>query len=58
MLIGVSTGATLALAVSGRPEMQAVAALVMISPNFAPRSGPLDVFPPPPLSLVNRTKVL
>ena len=36
VVIGTSTGATLALALAGRAEMQAVDAMVMISPNFAP----------------------
>lgn len=34
IVIGVSTGASLALAMSGRPEMQAVSTLVLVSPNF------------------------
>ncbi len=37
VIIGTSTGATLALAMSGREEMKKVAAIVMISPNFSLR---------------------
>jgi alpha-beta hydrolase superfamily lysophospholipase len=37
VIIATSTGATLALAMSGREEMENVAAIVMISPNFSPR---------------------
>ena len=36
VLIGTSTGATLALAMSGHPSMQQVDAIVAISPNFGP----------------------
>jgi len=36
VLIGTSTGATLALAMAGHPGMQYVETLVLISPNFAP----------------------
>ena len=36
VIIATSTGATLALAMSGREEMKKVAAIVMISPNFSP----------------------
>jgi esterase/lipase len=36
VLVGTSTGATLALAMSGRPDFDRVGALVMMSPNFAP----------------------
>jgi esterase/lipase len=37
IVIGTSTGATLAAAMLDHPAMQAVDTLVMISPNFAPR---------------------
>ncbi len=37
VIIATSTGATLALAMSGREEMKKVAAIVMISPNFSLR---------------------
>ncbi len=37
IVIGTSTGATLAAAMLGHPVMDAVDTLVMISPNFAPR---------------------
>lgn len=37
IVIGTSTGATLAAAMLGHPEMEAVDTLIMISPNFAPR---------------------
>jgi esterase/lipase len=37
VIIATSTGATLVLAMSGREEMQNVAAIIMISPNFSPR---------------------
>jgi esterase/lipase len=37
VVIATSTGATLALAMSGREEMKTVVAIVMISPNFSPR---------------------
>lgn len=37
IVIGTSTGATLAAAMLGHPAMDAVDFLVMISPNFAPR---------------------
>lgn len=36
LLIGTSTGATLALAMAGHPAMQRVEAIVAISPNFGP----------------------
>ncbi|MDH3748627.1 MAG: lysophospholipase [Gammaproteobacteria bacterium] len=36
VVIGTSTGATLALALSGHPVMDDVAALILISPNMAP----------------------
>lgn len=36
VLMGTSTGATLALAMAGRPSFEAVDTLVLISPNFAP----------------------
>jgi len=36
ILIGTSTGATLALAMAGHPSMQDVEAIVAISPNFGP----------------------
>lgn len=39
VIIATSTGATLALAMSGREEMRKVAAIVMISPNFSPRDA-------------------
>jgi len=39
VVIGTSTGATLALAVADHPSFAPVDALVMISPNFAPRDG-------------------
>ena len=37
IVIGTSTGATLAAAMLGHPAMEAVDFLVMLSPNFAPR---------------------
>jgi len=37
IIIGTSTGATLAAAMLGHPSMDAVDSLVMVSPNFAPR---------------------
>ncbi|MDH4049222.1 MAG: lysophospholipase [Gammaproteobacteria bacterium] len=37
IIIATSTGATLALAMAGREEMRSVSAIIMISPNFAPR---------------------
>ena len=37
IVIGTSTGATLAAAMLGHPAMDAVDILVMVSPNFAPR---------------------
>lgn len=37
IVIGTSTGATLAAAMLGHPAMDAVDSLVMVSPNFAPR---------------------
>jgi esterase/lipase len=37
VVIGTSTGATLAAAMLGHPVMDAVDTLIMISPNFAPR---------------------
>ncbi len=37
IVIGTSTGATLAAAMLGHPAMDAVDTLIMISPNFAPR---------------------
>ena len=37
IVIGTSTGATLAVAMLGHPSMEAVDTLIMISPNFAPR---------------------
>jgi len=39
IVIGTSTGATLAAAMIGHPLMDAVDALVMVSPNFAPRDA-------------------
>ena len=36
ILIGTSTGATLAMAMAGEPAMADVAAIVMVSPNFRP----------------------
>jgi len=39
VLAGTSTGATLALAISGHPAFGTVAALVLVSPNFAPADG-------------------
>jgi len=39
IVIGTSTGATLAAAMIGHPLMDAVDALVMVSPNFAPRDS-------------------
>lgn len=36
VLMGTSTGATLALAMAGHPSFEAVDTLVLISPNFAP----------------------
>lgn len=38
VVIGTSTGATLALALARHPVMEHVSALVMLSPNFAPAS--------------------
>jgi esterase/lipase len=37
VLMGTSTGATLALAMAGHPAFERVATLVLLSPNFAPR---------------------
>lgn len=37
VLIGTSTGATLAIAMLGHPAMRSVDTIVMLSPNFAPR---------------------
>ena len=37
ILMGTSTGATLALAMAGHPSFTSVETLVLISPNFAPR---------------------
>ncbi len=37
VLIGASTGATLGIAMADQPLAQSVAALILISPNFAPR---------------------
>ena len=37
VVIGTSTGATLAAAMLGHPAMESVDTLVMLSPNFAPR---------------------
>ena len=37
ILIGTSTGATLALAMAGHPAMDNVESIVMVSPNFAPQ---------------------
>ena len=47
IVIGTSTGATLALAMTQHPTSAAVDAIVMISPNFAPvdRSAELLTFP-------------
>lgn len=39
IIIGTSTGATLAAAMLGEKAMQAVDTIVMLSPNFAPRDG-------------------
>ncbi len=39
IVIGTSTGATLAAAMLGHPAMDAVDFLVMVSPNFAPRDA-------------------
>jgi len=39
VVIGTSTGATLALAMAGHPVMDTVETIVMISPNFAPRDS-------------------
>lgn len=39
IVIGTSTGATLAAAMLGHPGMSAVDTLVMVSPNFAPRDA-------------------
>ena len=37
VLVGTSTGATLAMSMTDHPSMSAVSALVLISPNFGPR---------------------
>jgi esterase/lipase len=42
-IIGTSTGASVALALTGRPEMEAVAAMVLISPNFAPQDSTAEI---------------
>jgi esterase/lipase len=39
ILMGTSTGATLALAMAGQPSFEHVAALILVSPNFAPRDA-------------------
>jgi pimeloyl-ACP methyl ester carboxylesterase len=39
VLMGTSTGATLALALAGHPDFAAVDALVMLSPNFGPAAA-------------------
>lgn len=39
VIIGTSTGATLALAMIGHPAMENVESIVVISPNFAPRDA-------------------
>lgn len=43
VLIGTSTGATLALAMSDHASFDRVAAVVLISPNFAPRDGSAEM---------------
>lgn len=39
ILMGTSTGATLALAMAGQPSFEYVEALVLVSPNFSPRDS-------------------
>jgi esterase/lipase len=43
VIIGTSTGATLALALAERSEMRPVDAMILISPNFAPRNQQAEV---------------
>ncbi len=42
-IIGTSTGASVALALAGRPEMKAVSAMILISPNFAPQDSTAEI---------------
>jgi len=39
VVMGTSTGATLALAMADHPSFEAVSTIVLLSPNFAPRDG-------------------
>lgn len=43
IIIGTSTGATLALAMADHPAFDDVSALVLISPNFAPRDSSAEI---------------
>ena len=43
ILIGTSTGATLALAMAGQPSFKPVSNVVLISPNFAPRDPSAEI---------------
>jgi esterase/lipase len=43
IVMGTSTGATLALAMTDHPTFDAVAGIVLISPNFAPRDSTAEI---------------
>ena len=43
VLVGTSTGATLALAMAGHPAFDAVCCVVLLSPNFAPLDGSAEI---------------
>lgn len=43
VIIGTSTGASIALALAGRPEMKPVSAMILISPNFAPQDSTTEI---------------
>jgi esterase/lipase len=43
VVIGTSTGATLALSLAKRPEMATVSAFILISPNFAPMDSTAEL---------------
>jgi len=43
ILMGTSNGATLALAMAGQPSFGPVSALVLVSPNFAPRDSSAEI---------------
>jgi pimeloyl-ACP methyl ester carboxylesterase len=54
VLIGSSTGATLALAMARRPAFDLVAALVLVSPNFGPANEDAEILLGPAGPLIGR----